>query len=187
MGNPFNTLEKNILAAKGLSAEQMGALAAAGVEGRDDLKTIGDPATLRELVADIDPDVADRVIAWATGRTPVAAGPSMTGGKVLLDTADVVYCTHCAAKQPKDYKSGDLCINCGRQAEPILACFWCSASGPGMFCRACGAKFVPTAELELALLLKQEGLPKDESPRRLEVMSAPEKDMLWGRVRRWRG
>ena len=102
------------------------------------------------------------------------------------DTADVVYCSHCSAKQPKDYKSGDLCTACGRQAEPILSCFWCGASGPGSFCRACGARFVPMAELELALLLRQEGLPKDEIPRRLQAMEASEKDLLWGRVRRHR-
>ncbi len=106
---------------------------------------------------------------------------------MLLDTADVVYCAHCSAKQPKDYKSGDLCSSCGRQAEPILSCFWCSASGPGAFCRSCGAKFVPPAELDLALLLKHEGLPKDEVPKRLETMNAADKDLLWGRVRRFRG
>jgi len=126
------------------------------------------------------------------GHGPLCGGSSGSGsvGPVVLRRQNparhrhVVYCTHCAAKQPKDYKSGDLCIACGRQAEPILACFWCSASGPGKFCRACGARFVPTAELDLALLLRQEGLPKDEIPNRLDGMNAAEKDQLWGRVRR---
>jgi hypothetical protein len=45
---------------------------------------------------------------------------------------------------------------------------------------------VPTAELDLALLLRQEGLPKDEIPKRLEEMSREDKDLLWGRVRRRR-
>jgi hypothetical protein len=164
-------------------------LASAGVSSKQDLQTVGDAATLRELVASIDPESAEKVMAWATGRaaTVTAAEGPTAGGRVLLDTADVVYCSHCSAKQPKDYKSGDLCIACGRQAEPILTCFWCSASGPGKFCRACGARFVPSAELDLALLLKQEGLPKDEVPRRLDTMTAADKEQLWGRVRRRRG
>jgi hypothetical protein len=190
LGNSFSTVEKNILSAKGLSAEHLEALAAVGVATRKDLQTVGDAATLRELVASIDAEVAERVMTWATGHAAAAAAAPanpVVSGKMLLDTSDVVYCTHCSAKQPKDYKSGDLCIACGRQAEPILSCFWCSASGPGKFCRACGARFVPTAELDLALLLRQEGLPKDEIPTRLESMSAAEKEQLWGRVRRRRG
>jgi hypothetical protein len=191
LANPFTTLETKILAAKGLSAEHLESLSAAGVSSKEDLKVIGDAATLRELVPEIDADLADRVMAWATGQSQAPApppGPLASGGaKMLLDTADVVYCVHCQAKQPKDYKSGDLCIACGRQAEPILSCFWCSASGPGVFCRSCGAKFVPMAELDLALLLKHEGLPKEEVPRRLETMTPADKDLLWGRVRRHRG
>jgi hypothetical protein len=182
VANPFTTLEAKILEAKGLTAENLEALTAAGVSGKEDLRTIGDAATLQELIPAISPDVAGRVMSWALGQSVTPAAPA--AGKVLLDTADVVYCAHCSAKQPKDYKSGDLCIACGRQAEPILSCFWCAASGPGAFCRSCGAKFVPPAELDLALLLKHEGLPKDEVPRRLETMSQPDKDLLWGRVRR---
>ena len=192
MPNLFSVLETKILGAKGLTAEHLEALSAAGVTSKDELKVIGDAATLRELVPEIDVEIAERVMNWATGQT-VATGPAMpsganaAGGKMLLDTTDVVYCVHCSAKQPKDYKSGDLCIACGRQAEPVLSCFWCSASGPGVFCRSCGARFVPPAELDLALLLRQEGLPKDEVPRRLASMTQADKDLLWGRVRRSRG
>jgi hypothetical protein len=189
LSNPFSTLEKNILLAKGLTADQLAALEAAGISAKDDLKTVGDPATLRELIPTLESGVADRVMAWATGQAAVSVttAPAVAGPKMLLDTADVVYCVHCSAKQPKDYKSGDLCIACGRQAEPILTCFWCSASGPGAFCRSCGARFVPAGELDLALLLKHEGLAKEEVPKRLESMTPAEKDMLWGRVRRYRG
>ena len=52
-----------------------------------------------------------------------------------VESPDAVYCVHCKTKQPKDYKSGDLCVACGKQAEPIMACFWCGATGPGKFCR----------------------------------------------------
>ena len=46
---------------------------------------------------------------------------------VIIDSADIVHCCYCSARQPKDYKSGDLCVACGKQAEPVLTCFWCSA------------------------------------------------------------
>jgi hypothetical protein len=189
LANPFSTLETNILAAKGLTPEHLEALVAAGISTKEDLKTVGDPATLLELIPALDSGVADRVMTWATGHSSAAApvsAPMAAGAKMLLDTSDVVYCVHCSAKQPKDYKSGDLCIACGRQAEPVLTCFWCSASGPGSFCRSCGARFVPPAELDLALLLKNEGLAKDEVPKRLDGMTQAEKDLLWGRVRRHR-
>jgi len=186
----FSILEKNILKAKGLSDATVTALIEAGIASRGDLQTVGDAATLGELVSGIDPAVAGKVMEWATGQAQTkAAGASgnVVGGNVVLDTADVVYCVHCGAKQPKDYKSGDLCIACGKQAEPILSCFWCSASGPGKFCRTCGAEFVPTAELDLAVLLRHEGLPKDDIPKKLRGMSGEEKDVLWGRVRKMRG
>ncbi len=96
----------------------------------------------------------------------------------MLDTSDAAYCAHSEAKQPKDYASGDLCTNCGKQAEPTESCYWCGASGPGRFCRRCGATFVPTAELELAVLLRHDGLAKDAIPERLASLSTVEKAAL---------
>ena len=183
MAKGFSALEKNILKAKGLSDAQLKKLLAAGIASREDFKTVGNASTLMELVSGLKVDVAGSVISWATG----AAGGDGTPTSVVVETADVVFCVHCKTKQPKDYHSGDLCVSCGKQAEPILSCFWCSSSGPGKFCRQCGAEFVSTAELDLAVLLKREGLPKDEVPKRLKSMSAAEKEVLWGRVRKSRG
>lgn len=180
MAKSFSALEKNILKSKGLSDAQIKKLGTAGIKGREDLKTVGDAATLAQLVKGISREAADGVIAWALGG---AAG----GGGVIVDSADAVFCIHCRKKQPKDYKSGDLCVACGKQAEPVLSCFWCSSSGPGTFCRHCGAEFVATAELDLAVQLKRDGLPKDEIPRKLKAMSPAEKEVLWGRVRKGRG
>jgi hypothetical protein len=183
MAKSFSTLEKNILKSKGLSDAQLKKLAKAGINSREDFKTVGDAATLAELVAGITKDVAAAVIAWATGAAAAGAG----GGSVVVESADAVYCIHCRTKQPKDYKSGDLCVSCGKQAEPILSCYWCSSSGPGKFCRQCGAEFVATSELDLAVHLKREGLSKDEIPKKLRSMSAADKDALWGRIRKTRG
>jgi hypothetical protein len=192
MADGFSVLEQNILKAKGLTEEQVGALSGIGIGSRADFATVGDVATLLEVMPGLPEDVADRVMAWATGRADTGAastvaGNGAAGGRVVLDTSDAVYCVHCQAKQPKDYKSGDLCVNCGKQAEPTESCYWCASSGPGKFCRNCGATFVPTAELDLAILLRRDGLAKDAIPKTLGDMSKVDKDALWGRVRHARG
>jgi hypothetical protein len=184
--NQFSALEKSILTAKGLTTAQLEALGVAGVASRQDLLTVGDAGTLLELVNDIDTVTAAKVMEWATGRAAKTPAPQSPASSVIIDSADIVHCCYCSARQPKDYKSGDLCVACGKQAEPVLTCFWCSASGPGKFCRSCGAEFVPMAELDLGVLLRQEGLPKDEIPKRLRAMTAEEKDLMWGRVRKLR-
>jgi hypothetical protein len=186
MAKSFSALEKNILKTKGLSDAQIGKLAKAGVTSKDDLKTVGDAATLAGLVKGITADAAAAVMAWAGGQAG-AAGGGGNGAGVVVESAEVVYCVHCKTKQPKDYKSGDLCTACGKQAEPVLSCYWCAASGPGKFCRSCGAEFVGTAELDLAVHLKREGQPKDAIPAKLRGMSAAEKEVLWGKIRRARG
>ena len=175
----FTLLEKNILISKGLSEQQIGRLVEMGVSGKEDLKLVGDAGTLAEL-AGLRSEVAERVMSWVLG---VAAVPAKD--KIVVQSGDVVLCVHCNSKQPKDYKSGDLCVACGKQAEPIMACFWCGATGPGKFCRQCGAEFVPTAELELGILLKREGVPKNEIPEKLRRMGQADKDVLWGRARRY--
>ena len=182
MAKSFTALEKNILKSKGLNDAQLKKLAKAGINTREDFKTVGDAATLADLVAGIHKDVAAAVIAWATG-----GGAAPSSGGVVVESADAVYCIHCRTKQPKDYNSGDLCVSCGKQAEPILSCYWCSSSGPGKFCRQCGAEFVATSELDLAVHLKREGLSKDEVPKKLKAMSAADKEALWGRIRKSRG
>jgi hypothetical protein len=175
----LTVLEKSILISKGMSEQEVGRLVEMGVRGKEDLKVIGDAGTLAELVG-LRSEVAERVMSWALGG---AAAPS--ADKIVVQSGDVVLCVHCNTKQPKDYKSGDLCGACGKQAEPIMACYWCGATGPGKFCRQCGAAFVPTAELELGILLKREGVPKDEIPEKLRRMVQAEKDVLWGRARRY--
>ena len=191
MSDQLSVLEQNILKAKGLSEEQVAALPGLGVATRGDFATVGNTETLLEIMPGLDPAVAQKVMEWALGRGDTPNGSGASGGsnagdatgRVVLDTSDAVYCVHCQGKQPKDYSSGDLCVNCGKQAEPTESCYWCASSGPGKFCRSCGATFVPTAELDLAVLLRRDGLPKDDIPKRLSDMTAADKDALWGRVR----
>ncbi|HLL54692.1 MAG TPA: hypothetical protein VK447_14160 [Myxococcaceae bacterium] len=177
----FSTLETNILKAKGVTPAQIKKLVSMGVRSRADFTTVGDAATLSEL-AGLSAELAAKVMAWATGVQ--ATGAQATGGSVVVEGADTVYCSHCRTRQPKDYKTGDLCTACGRQVEPTQSCYWCSATGPGRYCRGCGAELVPTGELELAIQLKRDGLPKDEIPGRLKKMSPADKDLLWGRIRK---
>jgi Zn finger protein HypA/HybF involved in hydrogenase expression len=182
----FTLLEQNILIAKGLTAEQLNQLAGAGVQAKTDFATIGDAATLIEVMPGIAPAVAAKVMEWAVGVKTVNAA-ALEPNKVFVDSPDAVYCVHCNARQPKDYKTGELCPSCGKQAEPVQSCYWCSHSGPGKFCRGCGAEFVPLAEYDLAILLKREGVAKEEISRRLKALTPVEKDVLWGRVRRIHG
>ena len=175
----FSDLERSILKAKGVGDDGIGRMEKAGIRSREDFRVVGDAATLAET-AGLDPEAAARVMGWALGLGAVAPGP---GPSIVVESGDVVTCVSCGKRQPKDYKAGDLCVHCAKQAEPTATCFWCTSSGPGQFCRRCGARFVPPGELELALLLKRDGLPKDEIPGRLAGMSAKEKDGLWGRVR----
>ena len=192
MATEFSLLERSILKAKGLAPEHLAALAELGVLGRADFEQVGTVLTLLELLPDLDPAVAARVLEWAVPTVAAPAPPAVAVAEpgiaptIMVDSSDVVYCANCHAKQPKDYTPGDLCVNCGRQAEPIEQCFWCGSSGPGKFCRNCGATFVRTADLPLALLLRRDGLSKDEIPRRLAESSPEEKEQLWGRVRRAR-
>lgn len=189
--NTFPLLEQTILKAKGLTDEQLAFLNSAGVASKADFVTIGSAETLAEIMPALDGEVGRKVMEWAVGHVAapavVAADPTAAAAKVIIDSADITYCIHCKARQPKDYKSGDLCPSCGKQAEPVQSCYWCAQSGPGKFCRGCGAEFVPLAEFDLAILLKREGVAKDEISQRLKSMSTVDKDILWGRVRRVRG
>ena len=63
----FTLLEQNILIAKGLTAAQLNELAAAGVQAKTDFATIGDAATLREVMPSLDEAVAAKVMEWALG------------------------------------------------------------------------------------------------------------------------
>lgn len=179
-GSGFTLLEHNILRAKGVTDAQIETMLQAGVSSKADFAQVGDAETLSE-VAGIPPQVAAKVMAWALGVAQTGGG---SGGKVVVESSDLVLCVHCGTKQPKDYKSGDLCVACGKQAEPILSCFWCGSSGPGKFCRQCGAEFVPVGELHLGIVLRRDGLPKDQIPAKLRSLTQAEKDELWGRVRR---
>jgi len=182
MGIPV--LEQTILKAKGLSAEQVATLETLGMNGKADFATVGSAETLVEILPGLDAAVAGRVMEWAVGAAPKAAAASSSTERMIIDSADAVYCLHCKTRQPKDYKAGDLCPSCGKQAEPVQSCYWCSHSGPGKFCRSCGAEFVSLSEFDLAVLLKREGVAKEEIAKRLHDMSQADKDTLWGRVKR---
>jgi len=183
----FSALEMNILKTKGLDNEQVKYLEEQGICCKADFETVGDAATLA-AVAGISVEVGDAVMSWATGKTAVAAptGRAVPADlhNIVVQSHDAVYCAHCEEKQPKDYKVGDLCIKCGKQAEPVNTCHWCHSQGPGKFCRGCGAEFAPVAELDLALLLKREGIAKDEISAKLKLMDDSDKQRLWDRVRK---
>jgi hypothetical protein len=160
----FSPLERNILEVKGVTGEHLARMEQVGIASLADFATVADATTLAELVA-MPPEVAEKVRAWAAGARAAQPPGGARGADVVVESADAVHCAHCKTRQPKDYKAGDLCVACGKQAEPIFACYWCGIAGPGRFCRGCGAEFVHTSELELAIQLRRDGLAKDETPR----------------------
>lgn len=181
----LSLLERNILKAKGVTDAQIEALPGYGIAAKADFGVIGDAATLAQITG-MSLEVATAVMQWAIGVAPAAAPAAQTPQQITIDSADVVHCVHCKARQPKDYHPGDLCPQCGRQAEPVLACYWCGASGPGKFCRQCGAEHVLSGELELALQLRRDGIPKDDIPKKLGGLSVAEKEALFARARKGR-
>ncbi|UII28311.1 hypothetical protein LVD15_07750 [Fulvivirga maritima] len=193
--NNMSKLLANILKAKGLTEEHITALEESGVHSKDDFSMIGDYQTLMDVTG-IDQEVSQKVMSWALGATtyaPAAPNPNTNNGNgsgssapIIVESADVVKCVHCGAKQPKDYETGDLCISCGLQAEPVLSCHWCYSSGPGKFCRECGSEFLGASDYEIGLFLKKEGESKNAIVKLVKEMTAQEKEAIWAKIRKSR-
>ncbi|MBB4119591.1 rRNA maturation endonuclease Nob1 [Mesonia hippocampi] len=185
--NSLPKLIEKILRSKGANDEQISMLVEAGIQSKADFETIGDTQTLID-VTEMDEAIAESIMQWAVGKpaqqVTVPEETTTNREPIVVESADVVKCIHCDTKQPKDYKTGDLCISCGMQAEPVLSCHWCYSTGPGKFCRSCGAEFVASADYEVALYLKQEGESKNAIPGLIKEMSANDKENVWARIRK---
>ena len=92
MPDELSTLEQTILAAKGLTLEQIGALSGIGIHSRADFATVGDAATLAQVLPGVSSVVANDVMAWAVGAPAAGLGTTGAGARVVLDTSDAVYC-----------------------------------------------------------------------------------------------
>jgi hypothetical protein len=187
MAKTLSALERNILRAKGVSEADLKRLAEVGIKSKADFHTVGDATTLVELTA-VSATVAERVMQWALTTALAPPSAELSGASVSsppshgANGAAAATPTQAAAMTPTQ----DVAIE-SVATEPILTCFWCSSSGQGRFCRRCGAEFVPTGELELALLLKREGILKQDISVKLKMLSPEDKEQLWGRVRRYQG
>lgn len=178
-----------ILKSKGLNDDHIAILEEAEICSKNDFEFVGDHQTLMDITG-LDEEVSLKVMEWAVG-SPKAVQQDKDAVRseqqhIVVEGADVVKCVHCDTKQPKDYKTGDLCLSCGNQAEPVLNCHWCLSSGPGKFCRECGSEFVGSADFEIALFLKREGESKNAIVSMVKNMTPLEKDNMWAKVRRAR-
>ncbi|MBL3657927.1 hypothetical protein [Fulvivirga sediminis] len=188
--NSMSKLLVNILKSKGLTDEHITALELSGVCSKDDFTMIGDYQTLMDVTG-VDEEASQKVMSWALGASaPVATNGKESDGSsntpIIVESSDVVKCVHCGAKQPKDYETGDLCISCGLQAEPVLSCHWCYSSGPGKFCRECGSEFLGASDYEIGLFLKKEGESKNSIVKLVKEMTAQEKEAIWAKIRKSR-
>jgi hypothetical protein len=77
-------------------------------------------------------------------------------------------CEYCNKPQPPDWRSGDLCVWCGKPSRREVRCFWCARWTPeGKFCRTCGAGIVEPALYGAARMLKDAGSDRFAIPRQL--------------------
>lgn len=178
----------NILKSKGLGDDHIAILEDAGISGKADFEFIGDQQTFMDITG-LDEEVSRKVMEWAVGKPKQVSQetqPEENRQQIIVEGSDVVKCVHCDTKQPKDYKTGDLCLSCGNQAEPVLNCHWCLSAGPGKFCRECGSEFVGSSDFEIALYLKREGESKNAIVNMVKNMTGQEKENMWAKVRRAR-
>lgn len=184
----ISKLLSNILRSKGLDDDHIEALEESGITEKEDFKLIGDYQTLMDMTG-IDEEISINVMSWAVGlpiEKETQEERAESKGSIVVESSDIVKCVHCDAKQPKDYKSGDLCLSCGNQAEPVQNCHWCLSSGPGKYCRSCGSEFVGSSDFEIALFLKREGESKSAIVSKVNEMTPLEKDNMWAKIRRSR-
>ncbi len=187
MENSLTALEKVILKSKGVTDEMLVKFTELGITSKESFSVVGDAKTLSDITG-LSPENASAIMEWAgvqsaapTAGANVTTGPGGTvlstdGQKIVVEDSSVIKCTHCDHKQPHDYTSGDLCPNCGKQAEPMTNCYWCYNVGSGKFCRSCGAEYVKNLDYEIAVLLKREGVSKREIARELAAMLDSEKE-----------
>lgn len=182
MSDTFSALEKTILKSKGAGKKMLKKFEELGITSKATFATVGDAQTLSDI-SGLELPVATAIMEWAgitSGKSKAteSGNSEQTDSKqpIIIEDASVIKCTHCEHKQPKDYKTGDLCPNCGKQAEAIANCYWCYTTGTGKFCRGCGAEFVKNLEYEIAVLLKREGVSKREIIKELAEMDESEKE-----------
>ena len=88
-------------------------------------------------------------------------------------------CDSCAGAQPPDWKSGDLCTNCGLIARREQRCHWCAGWTPeGKFCRGCGAQTVDDESYPAARMLKHAGVDQFSIIERLTSLEPDHREHL---------
>ncbi|WP_375578866.1 zinc ribbon domain-containing protein [Marivirga tractuosa] len=85
----------------------------------------------------------------------------------------VIYCEKCDTKQPKDWKPGDLCTECGSAVREEQRCSWCVKLTPkGKFCKHCGNEVQPDQYFGAARILKNLGINQLELTAKLQELPA---------------
>jgi hypothetical protein len=75
-------------------------------------------------------------------------------------------CEACSSPQPVDWKSGDLCTQCGQPARREVRCFWCAKWTPsGKYCRRCGAAVLDEPLYGAARMLREAGTDRFTIPK----------------------
>ncbi len=65
-----------------------------------------------------------------------------------------IHCQSCNTVQPKDWKQGDFCMECGQVVRTDVHCAWCTHKVPvAKFCRDCGFEMVAPDMFGVARIL----------------------------------
>jgi len=87
--------------------------------------------------------------------------------------ASVIYCENCDAQQPNDWKSGDLCGQCGGAVREELRCAWCAKTTPkGKFCKHCGNEVQEDKNFGPARILKSLGVDQLQLTQKLSELQS---------------
>lgn len=90
---------------------------------------------------------------------------------------EILFCEHCNARQPIDWKAGDLCTGCGKLPRSEVRCGWCAKMTPeGGFCRHCGFELTDPLFYGATRMLKAEGVDKFGLNERLNTLSDAHKN-----------
>jgi hypothetical protein len=88
-------------------------------------------------------------------------------------------CEQCGARQPREWRPGELCIHCGGAVRAEQRCAGCSCWTPrAKFCRHCGAELLPPELYPAARMLLAAGVDRFSLASRTRALDPGQRDTL---------
>jgi len=88
-------------------------------------------------------------------------------------------CEQCGARQPREWRAGELCTRCGGAVRAEQRCAGCSRWTPrAKFCRHCGAELLPPELYAAARMLLAAGVDRFSLAARTQALDPGQRDTL---------